>query len=145
MLWKWTKSFWTNKKKLTWNTSIIKGHEVISQIIYKPNYNQYDWFIIEKTKIIFKKKNNTLTLTPVYSVKNASNSNGVSASCRRNSSESLHNGSNVLRSHELPAISWWLFPVALTASSKLAKKQKIEAKMKYKKKTKIKFIRNWIA
>lgn len=58
----------------------------------------------------------TLTSTPVNSVKNDSNSNGFSANWRKISSESLHNGSNALRSHELPAISAWLFTGAFTAS-----------------------------
>lgn len=60
---------------------------------------------------------------PLNSVKNESTSNGFSTSCRKISSESLHSGSNELRSHELPGISWfWLFvtfnPVASYGNTK---------------------------
>lgn len=60
----------------------------------------------------------TFTSTPLNSVKNESNSNGFSANWRKMSSESLHIGSKALKSHELPAISWfgWSEPVAATAS-----------------------------
>lgn len=68
----------------------------------------------------------TFTSAPLNSVKNESTSNGFSTSWRKISSESLHSGSNELRSHELPAISWfcWFEPVAPTASYFFDGKQK---------------------
>lgn len=63
-----------------------------------------------KGEIIYARQIHTLTSAPLNSVKNESTSNGFSTSCRKISSESLHSGSNELRSHELPGISWfWLF------------------------------------
>lgn len=61
----------------------------------------------------------TFTSTGLKSVKNDSNSKGFSVSCRKMSSESLPSESSALRSHELPAISWfccWLLLFAVTAS-----------------------------